>query len=98
MSLPGFVKNRPVTSLISVLGAVGLLVALALVFSQGTFVDDNGCSYTPLNNPEGGNFTSITQVEDFFDGDVPSDLLLEERDGVVYHSVQGECGTVGGGN
>jgi hypothetical protein len=102
MSLSGFVEDRPVASLLLFgLVAVGLTALLATVFTQGTFVDDNGCTYTPFNNPSGGNFTSIDQVENFFEEnnrEMPSDLLLQERDGIVYHSVQDECGTVGGGN
>ena len=98
MGLRRLVKDHPVATALILLGGFGVLASLALVFSQGTFVDDNGCSYTPLNNPEGGNFTSISQVESFYDGGIPSDMLLEERDGVVYHSVKDECGTVGGGN
>lgn len=101
MSVSSVVRKHPAITSVVILSFFGVLALSASMFTQGTFVDDNGCSYTPLNNPSGGNFTSTDQVEDFFEEnnrEMPSDLLLEERDGVVYHTVEGECGTVGGGN
>ena len=100
MVLPDFVKSHPVISVVllsSVMLAVGFT---AYSFTQGTgFVDDEGCAWSPLQKPSGANFTSTEEVENFFqqnDKEIPDELRLQEKDGVVYHNIPGECGTVGG--
>lgn len=97
--VPSIVKDQPVVSAFLVLGVLGGLAVLAVNFSQGTFVDDEGCGWTAFNNPEGGNFTSRAEVQTYFEENgrqVPDQLELDVRDGTVYQKIPDSCGTVGG--
>jgi hypothetical protein len=81
------------------LGAAAVLVAPG--FFQGTFVDDQGCPWRPVENPENGdNFTSTSQLYEYLDSrdvaSLPDDVELQVRDGVVYQKISDGCGTVGG--
>ena len=100
MVLPDSVKSHPVISVFAVLVVAGVIGFAAYSYTQGTgFVDDQGCAWSPLQKPSGANFTSTEEVEDFFqqnDEEIPNELRLQEKDGVVYHNIPGECGTVGG--
>lgn len=99
MALPGSVKKHPFLSTISVLLLIGGLGLTAVFYNQATFVDDQGCGWTAFNNSNGGNFTSIDQVENYFDEhgqEIPENLSLRVENDTVYQQVPGSCGTVGG--
>jgi len=98
--LPDFVKSHPVISVVLLFSVIAAVGFTAYTYSQGTFVDDQGCAWTAFENPETrGNFTSVEQVKNYFDShgeQIPANLSLQERDGIVYHNIPGECGEVGG--
>lgn len=101
MGLRSFLIDHPYAagaSLLVLLGAAAVLVAPG--FFQGSFVDDQGCPWRPVENPEtGGNFTSTSQVYEYLDSreaSLPDDVELQVRDGVVYQKISDGCGTVGG--
>lgn len=88
MVLPDVVKSHPVISVVLVSAVIAALGLLAVNFSQGTFVDDQGCQWVPMKHPETGEvFTSETGLQNYFQDhgeQVPDSLQLQVRDGVLH--------------
>jgi len=98
--VPDFVKRRLLVYLFGLFIVLAGLGILAVNFSQGTFVDDQGCNWVPMENPETGEaFTSESGLEDYFEENgetIPDSLELQVRNGVLHQKV--ECSVEGGEN
>jgi hypothetical protein len=88
MVLPDFVKSPLVVYLVAVFAVLAVIGVLALNFSQGTFVDDQGCKWIPMENPETDEpFTSESELQNYFESygeQVPDGLQVQVRDGVLH--------------
>jgi len=101
MEVRGFLGDHPYLSGGAVLAVAAVILFVAAPgFLQGTFVDDQGCPWRPVNNPKtGGNFTSESDYREYVQDQgqtLPDDVRLQVRDGVLYQNAGG-CGGVGGG-
>lgn len=86
-------------SIVSFFAAVGVLGFTAMIYSQGTFVEDQGCgAWEPAVNPGTGNlFESEQAVQNFFEDngiEMPEDFQVRTNDGQVEYKAP--CGAVGG--
>jgi len=101
MSLPGFLKSHPVSSILVTLALLGGLAYTATNFTQGTLVNDQAgpCTWQEAVNPDTGEvFDSEQAFRDYIQengGTEPDDLKLEYRDGTLHFKTL--CGIVGGG-
>ena len=101
MELRSFLSDHPYAAVLSTLVLFGVVAVIAgSGFLPGTFVDNQGCPWRPVENPEtGSNFTSVDEAESYLESQgaaLPGNVSLQERDGVVYQRIPGECGSVGG--
>lgn len=99
----GFVRDNPVISILVVVVVLGVIGFAAFNFVQGTgFVDDQGCPWSVVENPEtGGNFTSLSELEDYVQSQgesLPANVTHDVKNGVLYQRVPEGCGDVGGGS
>lgn len=86
-------------SAVSFFAVVGVLGFTAMNFSQGTFVEDQGCgAWEPAVNPETGSvFESEQDVQSFFQEnnvEMPEGFQVRTYNGELQY--QTPCGTVGG--
>jgi len=101
MQFRSFLSDHPYAAAGSVFVLLGgIAVFVAPGFLQGTFVDNQGCPWRPVENPETqSNFTSTQDARNYLESQgrtLPANVSLQERDGVVYQRIPGECGSVGG--
>ena len=88
--------------MISVLGVLVVFAGLAVTavtYSQATFVDDQGCKWVPVENPETGEpFSSEGKFEGYLQeqGKQMPDIQLQVRDGVLHQKLT--CVNTGGEN
>lgn len=102
MSLPSFIRNRPVISGFVTLLFVGVLGAAAFTFAQGTlFGGDAGCEWSTVEVEDTGQtFSSMEDLQEYQDSkgeEIPETHEVMVRDGVVQQRLTNCEGTTIGG-
>jgi hypothetical protein len=94
MVLPGFVKEHPAISIVSVLAFFGLLALLSMIAVPGELAGQDSCgNWEPAVNPDTGElFESEDAVNQYFEED---GFQVRNSGGQLQYKAP--CGTVGGG-
>ena len=93
MVLPGFVKEHPAISILSILALFGLLAVLSMISVPGELAGQDSCgTWEPAVNPDTDEmFESEEAVHQFFD----EGFQVRNSGGELQYKPP--CGTVGGG-